>query len=208
MSFLVVHNGQFTNLVYPATHLREGTHALTPITPLTSIAQQDEIHDFQTVLEESQGEALPNKFNVKIASYQKMAKSFEAKQKRYYARDIMTSPVTTINEESFATEASKIFKKFGFRHIPVINEKKLIAGIISDREIALSLENQKCKEIMIKKIVVCEEKASIHEMAIIMLNFKINALPIVNHRREMTGIVTISDILKYVVDATPFLGMG
>lgn len=202
MSFLVVQNGQFTNLVYPASHLREGTHALAPIVKL------DEVQDFKEVLEESQAEVPHQKFNIKIASYKKAAKSFEATQKRFYARDIMTSPVTTINEEALATEASKIFKKFGFRHIPVINEQKIIAGMISDRETTLSLENQKCKEIMVKKIVVCEEKASIHEMAIMMLNFKINALPIINHKREMIGIVTISDILKYVIDATPFLGSG
>lgn len=202
MSFLVVQNGQFTNLLYPAPHVNDGPHAVVPTSKLNSV------QDFKEVLEESQGELPPQKLNLKISSYQKAAKSFETRQKRYYARDIMTSPVTTINEEELATEASKIFNKFGFRHIPVLNEQKLISGIISDREIALAKENQKCKDIMVRKIVVCEENASIHEMAIMMLNFKINALPIVNHKREMTGIVTISDILKYVINSTPFLGSG
>ncbi|MFZ4715850.1 MAG: HPP family protein [Bacteriovoracaceae bacterium] len=202
MSFLIIQNGQFSNLIYPTPNLMGQIENITPIHELK------ESQSFKDNLDNSLKEAVHKKINPKIESYQKTKKNHEVMQKRYYARDIMTSPVTTIKEIATAREANEILTKHGFRHIPVVDEKNNISGMISDRELIDVTANQKCKEIMIQKIVVCEGKASIHEMAIIMLSYKINALPIINDKYEMIGIATISDILKYVIDSTAFLGRG
>ena len=58
---------------------------------------------------------------------------------------------------------------------------------------------------MIQKVIVCEEMTSINEISIILLREKINALPIINYKKEIAGIISLSDILKFVIETTNLL---
>src|SRR3989344_1401394 len=111
----------------------------------------------------------------------------------------MTYPVIVISQNSSAFEAQTLLNKYRFRHLPVVDDKGTIVGMISDRELVGKFENKSCKDIMTNKVIVCEEHASVNEIAIILLKEKINALPIINHNRELTGIITLSNILQYVI---------
>lgn len=142
----------------------------------------------------------------RLNPYKQHAKSFEDKKKIEHARDIMSSPVKLISHSSKAEEAKVLMEKHGFRHLPVVNEVNVIIGMISDRELLGQIENKLCQDIMIQKLIVCEEHTSINEIAIILLREKINALPIVNRKKEVAGIITLSDIFAYVIKSTPFLG--
>ncbi len=52
---------------------------------------------------------------------------------------------------------------------------------------------------------MAKDHVSLNEVAIIFLQVKINALPIVNSQNVLVGIVTQSDIIKYVMETTAFL---
>jgi predicted transcriptional regulator len=78
----------------------------------------------------------------------------------------------------------------------------------SDREFINQNENKLCSEVMLKKVIVADEYASINQLAIIFLQEKLNAVPIINNKKEIVGIVTITDILKYVILNTEFLTRG
>lgn len=201
MSFLVVYNGQFSPFVYPT-----GTpNGIPRVTPLENLK---EVHEFKEELSEFEPEVKLNHHHQKIDAYKQVSKKFEEQRKRHYAKDIMTFPVKVVSQNAKATEAQDILRKFGFRHLPVINEQDIIVGMLSDRELAAASTDKRCKELMLERIIVAEEQASINEIAIILLKEKLNALPIINHKREVTGIITLSDILKYVIESTSFLGRG
>lgn len=202
MSFLVVFNGQFTPLLQTIS-----SPVRKEISPVRSIAESSDVTEFDEVYEKIIKEPI-GRTNIAIKAYQKENEQFEQQRSRLYARDIMSSPVKIILESAPASNASDLLQKYGFRHLPVVSSNNIIIGMISDREIQGELKNKNCADIMIKTIIVAEEQTSIHELALILLNKKLNALPIVNHRREITGIITLSDILRYVVNSTPFLEKG
>jgi len=201
MSFLVVFNGQFSPLVHPTS-----SAVRTGIPPVNSLSKLNEVDEFKELLEEvKQNEGLKKSYQ-KLEVYKQATKTFEEQRKRHHAKDIMTYPVIVISQNSSVFEAQTLLNKYRFRHLPVVDDKGMIVGMISDRELAGKFENKSCKDIMTNKIIVCEEHASVNEIAIILLKERINALPIINHKRELTGIITLSNILQFVIASTAFLG--
>lgn len=202
MSFLVAYNGQFSPLVQSLNSHRESIRAVP------SPSNADEVLEFEKDLEEAIQEEKTKRPHQKIDIYKKTSEKFEQERKRLYARDIMSFPVKIIAQDTSAFEARKMIEQHSFRHLPVINEFSVITGMISSFEVSGDLSEKKCSDVMLHKVIVCEEQTSIHEIAIILLKEKINALPIINHKKELVGIITLSDILKYVIESTPFLGRG
>ena len=201
MSFLVVFNGQFSPLVHPTNNTGR------PIPIVQPLDNPGQIEEFDEVLKDFKEET-PKKALKKLEIYEQASKKFEEDKKRYYAKDIMSSPVQLISKDAPATEAEILFKHKGFRHLPVVNDLNVIEGMISYFELSGDLEAKSCKDIMAQKVIVCEEHTSINEISIILLKEKLNALPIINHKKELVGIITLSDILKYVIESTSFLGRG
>lgn len=200
MSFLVAFNGQFSPYVHRPSSLKE---LVPPVVPLTNTG---EVTRFKDVLERAGVAESGHRATPAVNAYSQNMKKFEAQKKRSYARDIMSSPVHTINETSTVAQARELLKKHGFRHLPVLNDQSVICGILSDREIVKTDERLSCGSVMVKEVIVCQEHTSIHEIAIILLDQKINSLPVVNHNNELVGIVTLTDILRHVIDTTSFLG--
>ena len=61
---------------------------------------------------------------------------------------------------------------------------------------------------MIPKVLVALQTARIQEIAHFMLQEKINSLPIVDENNVVTGIITQSEILRFVIASDEFLGLG
>ena len=198
MSFLVAFNGQFSPLNRNIERVMPGVSSVESIYPT------QEVREFKNILH-SVEDTLPPLNHAKIEMYQKQVKSYQQDRKREHAKDIMTSPVKVINQCTLVSEAMKVLEKFGFRHLPVVNDQNVIVGMISDRELLVPDKTKQCKEIMIQKIIVSDELTSINEVAIILLNERINALPIINRKNEVSGIITLTDILNYVIRSTAFL---
>jgi magnesium transporter len=51
-------------------------------------------------------------------------------------KDIMNKNIITLKKESSIGEATKMFSRYGFRSLPVIDEDKKMVGIVSQRDIA------------------------------------------------------------------------
>lgn len=203
MSFLIATNGSFSPYVTSVD--RSAFQTIHPVQSVESISAPHP-HEFKELLGEA--EQKHAKVNPKIGAYQKSSQNFERGKKREYAHDIMTYPVHMIHDHMKATEGEAIFKRFGHRHMPVINSVGAILGMAYDRDLFNQKENTLCADVMSKKVIVADEFASINELAIIFLQEKLNAIPIINRKHEIVGIVTLSDILKYVILNTGFLGKG
>ncbi len=199
MSFLVAFNGQFSPLIRRIDNPSGTVQSVGPIHAMNSV------HEFMGILAPID-EATSSRPHRKLDVYQQYTKSYRKQIKLEHAKDIMSSPVKVIHHEAPTLEALKMFKQFGFRHLPVVNDMNLIVGMISDRELLGPIENKLCHEIMIQRLLVSEEHTSINEIAITLLSEKINALPILNRKNEIVGIITLTDILSYVIKSTSFLG--
>ena len=134
--------------------------------------------------------------------------------------DRMTkSPITIKRDDSFQT-ALNLLRQGGVRHLPVMEGKKLV-GILTDRDLrqaspspATSLSMYEIKylldkilveDIMVKNVITVPPTATIEFAAKLLYENKIGALPIVNEKGELLGIITETDILETFVEAT---GLG
>lgn len=123
-----------------------------------------------------------------------------------HVSDLMTTAVITMKPEDTLDAADAEMKLAGIRHIPVVDDRNHLVGILSDRDILRELHRRGSKklsvrEIMTKRVHTIREGAPAHEAARIMLEHKISAVPVVGRDQQLVGVVTETDFLRVAHDA-------
>ena len=129
------------------------------------------------------------------------------------------SPITIKRDDSFQT-ALNLLRQGGVRHLPVLEGKKLV-GILTDRDLrqaspspATSLSIYEIKyllnkivveDLMVKDVITVPPATTIESAAKLLYEHKIGALPVVDEKEELLGIITETDILETFVETT---GLG
>jgi acetoin utilization protein AcuB len=121
-----------------------------------------------------------------------------------YVYEIMSNPVFTLPMTQKFSQVHEIFRKKKFRHIPIINEKDQMIGIVSDRDVLRSVgstldPSTPILELMRNKVLSVEPDTLIRESAKVMLNERIGCLPVLSPTQELKGIITRSDILRVII---------
>lgn len=127
------------------------------------------------------------------------------------AQDIMSGPVTTFSPEALLTDAWTLMNKKGFRHIPIVSDQGHLVGIVSDRDfLRFSREfvqeqdgrglPHKVGEIMKTEVLTATPTTDISEIARVMLDERISALPIIDNSHHLIGMLTVTDILRVLVN--------
>jgi CBS domain-containing protein len=132
--------------------------------------------------------------------------------------DVMTRDVTTLYEESSLEQVLSVLGPYRFRHLPVVDDTRLV-GIISQRDLLLlstqglghgpaararearMLEEVFLRDVMTTQVVTIEPGATLAEAGRRMLESRIGALPVVTPEGELLGIVTENDLLRAFVQA-------
>ncbi len=142
-----------------------------------------------------------------LNSYKKMA-NIDTLEPVYHVKDIMTKEVFYIDNKSSIKEAYDLLFQKKIAQIPVISFGKKIVGMIS-KKIILNLimadiENiqnvldRKIEDISLPEIITAESISDIRRVAKVMIDFKLDAIPIVDEESILLGIVSKTDILKAV----------
>ena len=144
------------------------------------------------------------------------------------ARDIMTQPVTSVNEETTLEEIARQLLDKHIGCVPVVDEQGKLSGIITESDFAAkerglpfstfhapqvlgqwlpgdSLEriyqaarSRKAREIMNHHVVVVREDDSIEDIVSLMLRNDINRIPVVRDGVPV-GIVARHDLLALLL---------
>jgi CBS domain-containing protein len=114
--------------------------------------------------------------------------------------------VITMKPDDTLDAADAEMKLAGIRHIPVVDDRNHLVGILSDRDILRELHRRGSKklsvrEIMTKRVHTIREGAPAYEAARIMLEFKISAVPVLGRDQQLVGVVTETDFLRVAHDA-------
>ncbi len=110
---------------------------------------------------------------------------------------MILDPVT-LDINSKAADAVKIMKEFRIGGIPVIDSKRRLLGIITNRD----LRFQKNMAVPVRDIMTSEnlitaiDEVSLDEAEEILQQHRIEKLPIVNKEGKLIGLITYKDILK------------
>lgn len=126
---------------------------------------------------------------------------------------IMTSPVRTLNPENTIEEALNMMSRFSFRHIPIVDDDEKLVGIVSDRDIKMTLPSvlsdedpgmnleQPLSRIMRTNVTYCHPLDFVEEIALDFYHFAIGAIPVLREG-EIVGIVTQKDMLNTFLEMT------
>ncbi|MDH5581946.1 MAG: CBS domain-containing protein [Bdellovibrionales bacterium] len=158
------------------------------------------------VVEEFSKDAKPSRpYSKKLVSSYNSQENLKQRDKeipRVYAYQIMSSPVISIEGEQTVQMAKILMSERRIRHLPVV-ENGLIRGIISNEDILMSSDDKKVNEIMKTEVLMAYENAPIDLLSRILIQNRVGAIPIIDHNKQLKGIVTTIDILKYVQESFP-----
>jgi acetoin utilization protein AcuB len=146
------------------------------------------------------------------------SKSEETKREpAILAKQVMTSPIVSIDLKSPIADAWKLFHHRRFRHVPVVSGENRIIGILSDRDLwreaigihthpeaeTMALADLTIQDIMTAPVLTAHPDTEIRTIARVMFEEHIGAIPIVNEVGHPVGMITRSDILRTVMNQVP-----
>lgn len=115
---------------------------------------------------------------------------------------IMTANVVTLKPNNTLGDAREIFMTKRIHHIPIIEDKKLV-GLITSWDIfklglsAVAYQDMRVSEVMTTHLATLEPEQHIGAAAEVLMEHLFHAVPIVNDKHELVGIVTTYDVLNY-----------
>jgi len=138
------------------------------------------------------------------------------------AKDVMTAKVISVTPTTSLKETALAMAAHGVSGIPVIDDRKTVVGIISEKDflfhmvekktrsimdiIAQCLSNKGCmaipmrtgqaKDIMIAPVCTVFESTPIFEIASILAEKDINRVPVLDKDGHLVGIVARADIFR------------
>jgi CBS domain-containing protein len=112
--------------------------------------------------------------------------------------DLMTTAVVTVRSNETVGNAHADMQMGMFRHLPVLDERGRLVGILSDRDILRALARPKATlvaEVMTRELVTVKPTTAAHLAAQLMVDRTIGSLPVVNDEGRMIGLLTQTDFL-------------
>ena len=135
----------------------------------------------------------------------------------------MQRKVVVISPSASLQDARRLMREQNVRQLPVTGEDNKLVGIVSDRDIReamlpvglLSGSSEKEKEkmlastlvekVMTRKMVTATVNDSLEDAITLLHDFRVNALPVLDDKGGVAGIITRTDVLKAFIEA---LGVG
>ena len=121
-------------------------------------------------------------------------------------REMMRSPVTTVQATARLQDASQLFRNLGFRHLPVLDGGRLV-GVLTDRDLRWATSSL-CPEprtlhdpirtAMSGPPITVDPLDPVEDAARIMREHKIGCLPVMDGP-DLVGILTGMDILDTLI---------
>ena len=142
-----------------------------------------------------------------LDTYKKMV-NIDTSEPVYQVKDIMTKNCIYIHIESTVNEAYESLNSLDVNQMPVVSFGKKIRGMINKKMILEllidNLENskynlnKKIEEIKLPEIITVAPTVEIRKVAKVMIDFKLDAIPVVDENDILVGIVSKTDILKAI----------
>jgi tRNA nucleotidyltransferase (CCA-adding enzyme) len=115
------------------------------------------------------------------------------------AKNIMSSPVKTVNTSTSIEETKKILLRYGHNGIPVVEEGEL-KGIITMQEVNRAKQHGLGKELVSKymsdQVVSVKLNTPLTEIQELMISYDIGRILVVNQEDKFVGIVTRTDLIR------------
>ena len=170
------------------------TRDLTLNIPMLSAAMD-------TVTEATLAIALAREGGIGIL-HKNMSIEKQAEQVRKVKRSesgLIIDPIT-LHEDATISDALRLMKENKIGGIPIVNNNKVLVGILTNRDLRFEDNNKqrKVSEVMTTadRLVTAPEGTDLKKAEKILQKFKIEKLPVVNKQGKLIGLITYRDILQ------------
>ncbi len=123
--------------------------------------------------------------------------------------DLMTPDPLTVRPDDLVLDHEDMFEENRIHHIPVVAEDGEVVGMVSNRDIenyasimkvsaGSSPTKVKIRDIMTTPVFSYFDDVDVKHAASAMVDNNIHAIVVMNKSEEMIGIVTSTDLLRYL----------
>ncbi len=126
---------------------------------------------------------------------------------RGHARSLMTTPVTSVSAEASLAEIADLFASQRISGVPVLDGEQHVVGFVSDTDIMNAMLNGRgpqatAFELMSAPVVTVDEFETTEDVMRAMRENNIHHVPVVRNRK-LVGIITPSDVIRYLATVLP-----
>lgn len=118
-------------------------------------------------------------------------------------RDLMKSPVHFCSPTHTLNEAARIFWEHDCGVLPVLNEKRQVVGMLTDRDVCIAAYTQGCtlrdlpvQLAMARAVTRCSPGHEIEAALQIMATAQVHRLPVVDSGERLVGLLSLTDIQR------------
>lgn len=149
------------------------------------------------------------------SAYQQQTTQKQQPKPAILARDLMTTPAHALPSDSTILDAWTLMSHKGFRHLPITSLHGTVVGIVSDRDLLRHAPDviltghsgqsglRKLAEIMTSRVISATPLTEVREIARVMLDEHIHAVPILDSQRHLVGILARHDLLRGIANHGP-----
>lgn len=148
-----------------------------------------------------------------LDTYKKIA-NLDTTEKVYHVSEIMTTDCISLTNDVTLENAYYSLKENMLSQIPIITDDKKILGMINKKTIlnlvvedidnAKEIMDRKISDIYLPELITTDPITDIRRVAKVMLDFKLDAIPVVDENHFLLGIVSKTDIIKAVATIPKF----
>ena len=104
----------------------------------------------------------------------------------------------TLKENSSVAEAKNCMREYSIGGIPVVDNKNILIGIVTNRDLRFENDNsKKLSQVMtVSNLITAKVGVTMEDAEKILQKHKIEKLPVVNDNYELSGLITFRDIQK------------
>jgi acetoin utilization protein AcuB len=120
-------------------------------------------------------------------------------------KDLMISEAITITERATIHQAIEVMKVNSIRHLPVIDNDKILRGFLTLADLKLGLMPSmvgsiSLADLIIRDPIIVHPDDDIEMAAQLIYKHKIGGMPVIDNNQRLVGIITESDILRAFID--------
>ena len=134
------------------------------------------------------------------------------KRKRLTVEDLMSTAVISLKETDTVGRAHLEMHIASIRHIPVVDARDHVVGILSNRDLIRALAEGRTQmlvgQIMTRAVRTVRATTPAYEAAEAMLAGKFGSLPVVGDDQQLIGIVTETDFVQVAQQALQGVQVG
>ncbi len=104
----------------------------------------------------------------------------------------------TLKENSTVAEAKNCMREYSIGGIPVVDNKNILIGIVTNRDLRFENDNsKKLSQVMtVSNLITAKVGVTMEDAEKILQKHKIEKLPVVNDNYKLSGLITFRDIQK------------